>query len=120
MADNYRILDGLRAFRDFAATEIASVLYPKHIIAGPDGTAQDLLAALQDLAPASDVDAVTPSDSTVLTGVRTVYVGTGGDLVVTINGHDRTIPNVPDGSMLPMKPSKIKVATTASDIVVFK
>ena len=118
MADNYRVLDGLKAFRDFAAKEISSVLYPKHIIAGPDGVEQNLLAALQALAPASGHAAVTPHNSTPLAdGVRALYIGTGGDIVVTVDGDDVTY-TVADGQVLTLNAELVKsTGTTATDIV---
>jgi hypothetical protein len=118
MADNYKVLDGVRALLTLAAKEIGGVLFPKHIIVGPDGVEQNLLAALQKLAPATDLIPITPSDTT-LTGVRSLYVGTGGDLVVTINGHDRTLENVPDGFILSAQVTKVKAATTASGIIAY-
>jgi hypothetical protein len=78
-----------------------------------------VLAAVQKLAPATDLTPVTPNDSTTLTGVRSLYVGTGGDLVVTINGHDRTLENVPDGFILSAQVTKVKAATTASGIIAY-
>lgn len=63
--------------------------------------------------------AVTPSDSTDLGVTRAVWVGTGGDLVVTFVGTSSavTLPNVQDGTLLPIQVSKVMVATGASDIV---
>lgn len=76
-----------------------------------------LLAAAQALAVAGGGIAVTKSDTTVLTGVRGIYVGTGGDVVATVGGEDFTFKNVSDGTTLPIKATKIKAATTAADIV---
>lgn len=121
MADNYKVLDGTRALLTLAAKQIGDVLFPKHIIVGPDGSEQDLLAALKDMAPATDVVPVTPSDAAALSGVRAIFVGTGGNLVITINGNNVTLPNIPDGTTLPIKgATRIRAATTASDISVFK
>jgi len=67
--------------------------------------------------PASDAFAITKSDSTVI-AARALYVGTAGDVVVTTRGGtDVTFKNVPAGSILPVRATKVKVATTAADIV---
>lgn len=70
--------------------------------------------------PADNAAAVTPSDSTDLTYVsRALYVGTGGNIVVTMQGGgDVTFTNVQDGSILPIRVSRVKsTSTTASNIV---
>lgn len=62
--------------------------------------------------------AVTPSDSTEIRNTRALYIGTGGDVVVTMaTGGDATFKNVPEGTILPVQVIKVKSATTASDIV---
>lgn len=66
---------------------------------------------------------VTPSDSTVLPAdVRALYVGTGGNLVVTDQaGTDATFPNVPTGALLPIRATKVKATgTTASTIIALR
>ena len=70
--------------------------------------------------PADSADEVTPSNSTDLTYItRGVYVGTGGDLTVTMKGgQDVVFANIPDGTILPIRVSRIKATgTTATDIV---
>ena len=70
--------------------------------------------------PADNAVAVTPSDSTDLTYIsRALYVGTGGNIVVTMaGGGDVTFSNIPDGSILPIRVSRVKsTSTTASGIV---
>jgi hypothetical protein len=65
--------------------------------------------------------AVTTSDTNVLTGVLSVYVGTAGDLVAEDqSGHQVTFAAVPAGAVLPIRPTKILIASTASNIVVLK
>ncbi len=61
---------------------------------------------------------VTPNDSTEVK-FRGLYVGTGGDVTVDMleGGTDITFSNVPDGSFLPIAVRKVKVATTASNII---
>lgn len=82
-----------------------------------EATLEAVLAALQAIAPAGTHAAVTPSDSTVLTGVRSIYVGGGGNVVATVGGADVTYTAVPDGTTLIIKATKIKLATTATNIV---
>ena len=71
--------------------------------------------------PAEYAAAVTLSDSTVLTPTpRALYIGSGGDVVVTMaaDGTDVTFANVPTGTKLPVRVSKVKATgTTASSIV---
>lgn len=69
------------------------------------------------LASAADAAAVTTSDSTVLTAVRALFVGTGGNLTLTFPSGDVVFKNVASGQLLPVRPSKVKAATTATDIV---
>lgn len=66
---------------------------------------------------------VTPSDSTVLTKTRALYVGTGGNVaVVFATGSTAvTLKNVNDGSILPIGVTKVMLTnTTASDIVALR
>ena len=71
--------------------------------------------------PAEYAAAVTKSDATVLSPVpRALYIGVGGDVVVTMaaDGSDVTFANVPTGTKLPVRVSKVKsTGTTASSIV---
>jgi hypothetical protein len=70
--------------------------------------------------PARSGEAVTPSDSADLTNVsRALWVGTGGDLTVTMqDGSTVALLNVPDGSLLPICVSRVKLTgTSATDIV---
>jgi hypothetical protein len=72
--------------------------------------------------PAPSLVTVTPSDATVHNPpLRQLYVGTGGTVVVeTQSGVTVTFANVPDGAHLgPFFLSKIKLGTTASNIVGF-
>lgn len=68
--------------------------------------------------PATKGVAVTPGTTTFQSNFRSLYVGTGGDIVVTMAGTDVTFANVPDGTFLPVEGSDVKSSgTTASDIV---
>ena len=80
-----------------------------------------LRAATEALAPAREHVAITPSDTTTLTGIRSVYVGTAGNVVATVNGIDVTYSNVPDGTILPIEATKIQATgTSATNIVGWK
>jgi hypothetical protein len=63
--------------------------------------------------------AVTPSDSTDLSGSRGLYVGGAGDLTLTpvLGGADVVMKAVPVGTLLPVAVSRVKAATTATFIV---
>lgn len=69
--------------------------------------------------------AVTPSDTADILRDQendcsgpTLYVGTGGSLVViTIAGDEVTFANVPDGTFIPVMVKRVKAATTATDIL---
>jgi len=65
--------------------------------------------------------AVTPDDSTVLIGVRSVYVGVTGDVTCTdYSGDTVTFTAVPAGQILPISPVIINSATTADGIVILQ
>lgn len=75
-------------------------------------------------APATGAAAVTPSDSADLAArPRAIYVGTGGDLAVTMldatgAAANVVLPDVPDGALLPIRPTRVLAAgTTASGLV---
>lgn len=75
-------------------------------------------ASIDLTVPAGGAIAVTPSDSTVLSGVRAIYVGTGGNVAVTVGGSDVTFVNVSAGLILPVRATKVLLTgTTASNIV---
>lgn len=79
----------------------------------------DLVAAVTDpmSVPAGGAAAVTKSDTTALAGVRALYVGGGGDILATVGGVDVTFVGVPTGTILPIQATKVKAATTATNIV---
>jgi hypothetical protein len=58
--------------------------------------------------PAATGGAVSPSDSTVLSGVRALYVGGAGTVVATVGGVDLTFVAVPVGTQLQIKATKVK------------
>ena len=65
---------------------------------------------------ASHAAAVTPNDSTDLTTpARGFYVGTGGDLeVVTAGGETVTVPDVPAGTVVPIRATRVRAANTSA------
>ena len=74
-------------------------------------------------APAFRAYAGVPSDEDDLAFTsRAIYVGTGGDLVVYMQGNETdtaiTFANVPDGVWLPIRVKRILEVTSASDLVV--
>ncbi len=73
------------------------------------------------IAPATGAEAVSKSDTVNLPlGVsRALYVGTGGDISVIMDGGQTvTFANVPDGTILPIRVSRVRsTGTDASDIV---
>jgi hypothetical protein len=68
---------------------------------------------------AQQATAVTPSDTTVLTKTKGLYIGVTGDVVVTMaNGSDATFKSLAAGVIHPISVSKVKVAgTTATNIL---
>lgn len=62
---------------------------------------------------------VTPSDSAEIPITRSLYIGTSGDLKVTMaDGQAVTFKNVPDGSILPIQAQIVwTTGTTASNIL---
>jgi hypothetical protein len=72
------------------------------------------------LFPAFKLTAVTPSDSTVLTGVRALWVGGAGNVsVIACNDTTAVTLTVPAGTLLPIFAVKVMAATTATNIVAF-
>lgn len=74
------------------------------------------MAAMND--PAYGAFAVTKSDTTVLSGVRALYIGVSGDVVVITKGRTSavTFKACPVG-ILPVQATKVMAATSATDIV---
>ncbi len=71
------------------------------------------------LTSSGDFIAVTPGTSLLRESTRGIYVGTSGDLeVVNLKGETVVYANVPDGSLLPIRATKVLATnTTADDIV---
>ena len=68
--------------------------------------------------PAPDAFAITPDDATDLANLpRAIYVGGTGNIVVTMGG-DVTFSSVPAGTLLPIRPSRVKATgTTATNLL---
>jgi len=70
--------------------------------------------------PAYKLTAVTPSDSTELVGVRALWIGGAGTVVVVACNDTASVSlTVPAGTLLPIFAKKIMAATSASNIVAF-
>jgi hypothetical protein len=69
-------------------------------------------------APAGYGRSVIPSDTDQIPATRALYIGVGGNLVVTDIVGQVTYSNVPTGSILPVQAIRVLAAgTTASSIV---
>lgn len=74
----------------------------------------------QTTLPASHAYAITPSDSTILTPTRGLWIGVGGAIKVdTVGGETAvTFSGIPSGTLLPIAVTKVySTNTTASSIV---
>lgn len=70
-------------------------------------------------APATRAAPITPHDTNDLTFVtRAIYVGGAGDLSVIMRAGDTvTFADVPAGTLLPIRVSRVLVATSATNVV---
>ena len=72
------------------------------------------------LFPARRVAAVTPSDSTDLTGCRALWIGGAGNVVIKCVDDSAAVTLVvPAGTLLPVFAARVMAATTATSIVAF-
>ena len=71
-------------------------------------------------APAAFAETITPADVDLTTRSRGIYIGGTGDLVVVMAGAKNTVTfeGVVAGTILPIRVNQIKVATTATGIVI--
>lgn len=78
-----------------------------------------LLTATNKLIPATIGEIVTPSNSVNLTNPsRAIYVGTGGNISLQMNGSAIVHSNVPSGTRLDVVATRVNLTgTTASNIV---
>ena len=74
---------------------------------------------IEAVAPATDADAITPSDATVLTPTRGIYCGVSGDVKVTmIDGSAVTFVGLAAGIIHPLQVIMIwSTGTDATSIV---
>jgi hypothetical protein len=74
------------------------------------------------MSPSSKGVAITKSDSTDLTGIKQLYVGTTGDVAVRLTrdpGNTLVIPTVPAGTILKLSITRVMAASTAAGFVGF-
>ena len=72
------------------------------------------------IASARNAYVITPDDDTDLTVIpKALYIGGDGDLVVDMvgDGEDIPFPGLTASSILPIRPVRVKEATTATSIV---
>lgn len=69
--------------------------------------------------PATSAFAVVPADADLQAVTRALYIGTGGDLVVTLadDGAPVLLAAVQSGTLLPIRAKRVGADTTATDIV---
>ena len=79
---------------------------------------RNFIASDYDLTSFGRATAVTKSDDTVLVGVKGLWIGGTGNVVVEMSdGVDVTFTAVAAGELLPIRVNKVKAATTATNIV---
>lgn len=71
--------------------------------------------------PAENAMAIVPADADLPTVPRALFVGQGGDLVVTmLGGETVTLGNVPAGAFLPIRVTRVRATgTTAGRVLGF-
>jgi hypothetical protein len=72
------------------------------------------------MSPSSKAVAITKSDSTDLTGVKQIYVGGTGTVVVRLTRApttDITFAAVPVGTVLKLNVTRVMAATTATNLI---
>ena len=69
--------------------------------------------------PAQDAVAVSPNDTTRLNGVRGLYIGGAGNVVVKMDRNTTavTFTAVPVGTILPVSAVIVMTTTTATNII---
>jgi len=76
-------------------------------------------ASSSPMNPAAEATEVTPADVDLEQYTRGIYIGGAGDLAVVMADKENTVTfkNLVAGSLLPIRVSQIKAATTATFIV---
>lgn len=79
----------------------------------------DDFATSGEINPGANASAITPADTPLAQRTRAVYVGGAGDLAVRMAGNDQvvTFKSVAAGSLLPIRVTEIRLATTATDVL---
>jgi len=70
--------------------------------------------------PATRCEAVVPSDTTALLGVRAIYVGVGGNVAIQCKGNTAPVTHIGmvAGQVYPVQATRIfSTGTTATNIV---
>ena len=67
--------------------------------------------------PADNFFEITPADTDLAQIPRGIYIGTGGDLVITGKDSTQVTMAVLDGQLLPIRPLQVNSATTATGII---
>jgi len=83
---------------------------------------QDFFSSVDSVtSPSRDWFDIAPSDNSDLSFIpKAIYVGTGGDIVVTSSRTNSEVVfrNVPSGAILDIRPASVKeTGTTATDLV---
>lgn len=74
---------------------------------------------MSDSGPGGKYKALTKSDGTSYVGLRALFIGTAGDVVLDdgLGNVSVTFKNVANGTLLPVCAKRVMTATTAADIV---
>ncbi len=86
-----------------------------------ENTLTNILNALNEIAltaPSSSCITVVPNDATVLANVRGLQVGGAGTVIATVGGSDFTF-NCIAGQFLRIRATKVKLASTATNIIAY-
>ena len=80
------------------------------------------MASVTQTQPGQDAESITPSDTGNIAGMRGLYVGSGGNVKVDMQGGTTiTFSNVISGTILPIKASRVySTGTTATSLVALK
>lgn len=78
------------------------------------------MSAIDQTRPAANAAAVTASDTTVLAGVRSLYVGGGGNVAVRFPGNSTAVvfTAVPAGAILPIQAERVMSTNTTATAIV--
>jgi len=77
-------------------------------------------SAVDKISSSADYVTITPSDSVTLSGLKGIYVGVEGNLVVQGTSNVSVTFKVQAGQILPIAPVRVMAATTATSIIGLK